>query len=182
VTAANAILNWKANDAGNPSPIADSAIIELSRQMGATNGYNILDRLKYWRRETMWGNRLWAYAQVDTNDPNEIKAAVNAGGAVDLGVALASAWQGSDVWDSGSGRSYRPGSWGLHSVPIVGYDENGCYVATWGETVRLTWDALPTYCDEAYALINPAWIGEDGTSPSFLDLPALHAALRALGA
>jgi hypothetical protein len=144
------------------------------------NGYNILDRLKYWRAETMWGNRLWAYAQVDPANREEIMAAVNACGVVDIGVALATAWQGKEVWDNGSGPRYRPGSWGLHSVPIVGYDESAAYVATWGNVVMFPWDALPRYSDEAYALINPEWIGPDGTTPSFLDLPALHAALSEL--
>jgi hypothetical protein len=182
VTAANALVNIRANDSGLVEPMTDSAIIDLSRRMGAMDGYNILDRLKYWRRETMWGNRLWAFAQVNPADAEEIKATVNYCGVCDIGVALASAWRGQNVWENGTGRNYTPGSWGLHSVPIVGYDATACYVASWGELVTFPWDALARYSDEAYALIDPDWLGPDGTTPGFLDLPALHAALRELAA
>jgi hypothetical protein len=180
VTAANAILNMRAAASGNKNPISDNAIIELAQDMRALNGYNILDRLKYWRKHAMWANHLWAYAAIDSTNVDEIKATVDALGVADIGVALAAAWQDSPIWNNGNGRHYEPGSWGLHSIPIVGYDENAAYVASWGDVIAFPWDAVPRYCDEAWALIDPAWIGPDAHAPNFLDLPALHAALRAL--
>lgn len=174
------LLNWAANASRNKTPITDSAIIALSRDMGALHGYNILDRLKYWRRSSMFGNFLWAFAAVDLTNVEAVKSAVNAFGGLDIGVNLPSAWQDSDVWDIGSGRGYRPGSWGGHSVPIVGYDENYLFVSTWGEIVPMTWAALPVFCDEGYALIDPTWLANGAVTPSNYDLETLHRDLKAL--
>jgi len=182
VCAANIQLNMRAAATSDTSQIADAAIIALSREMDALNGYNILDRLKYWRRNTMWANRLWAFAQIDYANIQEIKATVDALGAADIGVRLANAWRDSNTWNDGHGRQYEPGSWGLHSVPIVGYDTTAAYVASWGDVITFPWDAVPKYCDEAYALIDPAWIEPDAEAPNFLDLDALHAALQAVAA
>jgi hypothetical protein len=36
------------------------------------------------------------------------------------------------------------------------------------------------YCDEAYAVLSPAWIEQNGQAPSGFDLAALQADLAAL--
>jgi hypothetical protein len=142
--------------------------------MGALNGYNILDRLNYWRKNGMWGHALWAYAAVDLQQSDLVKFGINEFGALDIGVNLPNAWQDADTWDVGTGRSYIPGSWGGHSVPLIGYDAEYLYVCTWGSIVSMTWPALRVYCDEAYVAILPDWIAKDQKSPSGFDLPALH--------
>lgn len=179
VTPAHAILAWAANESGDLRRIADSAVIELSREMGALDGYNILDRLNWWRKKGMWANRLWAYAQINPADESTMRTAINNFGCADIALSLPLAWQGADVWDTGYGRTYRPNSWGGHSVPIVGYDTNFLYVVTWGYIQTMTWQALAYYSDEAYALINPSWLaGGDATTPSGFDLTLLHADLQ----
>lgn len=181
-TAGHMLLAWRAAEFADTTRISDAAVIALSREMGALNGYSILERLKYWRRSGMWSDRLWAYAAVALNNPPLVRSAISLFGAIDLGVSLAAAWQTQELWDRGSGRAYRPGSWGEHSVPIVGYDADYLYLVTWGAVQRMTWAALPYYCDEAYVCIDRNWIGNDAIAPSGLDLPALHAALGAIGA
>jgi hypothetical protein len=178
VTAAHAILSWRANELADTQRLTDSAVIELSRQMGALNGYNILERLKYWRKIGMWSDKLWAFAAVVPADFDQIKIAINMFGLADIGVNMPNAWRGSDTWDTGNGASYRPGSWGGHSIPIVGYDPDFLYVASWGEIIRMTWAALSYYCDEAYALIDSNWLAKDAITPSGFDLPQLHADLQ----
>jgi hypothetical protein len=182
VTPAHAILVWRANELDDTRRIADAAVIELSRQMGATNGYNILDRLKYWRKESMWSNRLWAFAAIDPDDIVQIKDTINTFGVADIGINLPIAWQGAPEWTTGAGRSYRPGSWGGHSVPLAGYDEDFVYAVSWGKIIPMTWDALPEYCDEAYALIDALWIARDAVTPCGYDLQAIRAELNALQA
>lgn len=180
VTPAHAILAWRANELSDTRRISDNAVIELSREMGALNGYNILDRLRYWRKLGMWANLLWAFASVDPLDRPSIARAINTFGVVDIGVNLPLAWRNADEWTTGTGRNYRPGSWGGHSVPLVGYDKTNVYAVTWGQIVPMTWDALTTYCDEAYALIDPDWIAGDSFSPSGLDLNAMHVDLMTI--
>ena len=179
-TAAHAILSWQANETGDKRRITDSAVIDLSREMGALDGYAILDRLKYWRKIGMWANDIWAFAAIKQGDETEIRIAVNEFGAADIGINLPNAWKSQDIWTTGHGRQYEPGSWGGHSVPIVGYDPTGVYVVTWGEIVRITWQALPVYCDEAYACIDPIWISRNAKNPAGIDLTTLHADLQAI--
>lgn len=179
-TAGHEILTFRATELHDTKRITDSAVIELSRKMGALDGYNILDRLKYWRKKGMWANRLWAFTAIDQSNRDHIKTAVSIFGAADIGINLPTAWQDDPVWDVGHGPRYSPGSWGGHSVPIVGYDTQGVYIVTWGAVQRMTWQALPVYCDEAYALIDEAWIAANGFTPLGLDLTTLRADLTAI--
>ncbi len=53
VTAAHMRLTWRMNELDDSRRISDREVIELSRTMGALNGYVILDRLKWWRKKGM---------------------------------------------------------------------------------------------------------------------------------
>jgi hypothetical protein len=180
VAAANLILCWRSNAIDANKPISDTAIIELSREMGALDGYAILDRLKWWRKKSMWADEIWAFAQIDPHSTEEIKIVINEFGACDLGLQMPRAWQKQEIWTAGDGPSFYANSWGGHSVPVVGYDSEYCYLATWGAIQRITWEALQIYCDEAYVIIAPDWLASLGLTPSGLDLSALHADLMAL--
>jgi hypothetical protein len=179
-TAAHMIMCWRANESGLLDPIADAAVIELAREMGALEGFQIIDRLKYWRKNDMWANHLWAFAQVDQFNEQHTRIAINNHGALDIGLALPRRWQQTQIWDFGIGPGYRHASWGYHSVPIVGYDADYLYLITWGRVQRMTWPALQAYCEEAYVLIDPCWFEADGLCPAGLDLTALAAAVRAI--
>jgi hypothetical protein len=177
-TAGHCLLDWRANDLNDLVRITDSAVIALSEEMGALDGYYILDRNKYWQKEGMWGNKLDAFASIDSKNFDIIKEVVFAFGCADIGLAMPAAWSYSDIWDVGSGRSYKPYSWGGHSVPIVGYDVDYVYVITWGCVQRITWEALAYYCDEAYCLLNRCWTNEDSIAPSIIDLTSLSELLQ----
>lgn len=178
VTAGHMRLTWRANELDDTARISDADVVALSQTMGALNGYAILDRLKYWRKTGMWGNKLWAFMELDQRSENLIKIAVDSFGAADIGLMMPAAWKSSEIWRTGTGPNYRPNSWGGHSVPVVGYDELYCYVITWGEIQRITWDAIGMYSDEAYATINPDWLAADALTPSGFDLAKLHADLQ----
>jgi hypothetical protein len=177
VSAAHEILLWNACARSKIKPISDQQIIELSAQLGALNGYNILDRLNYWRQYGMWRNAILAYAAINPQQPDEVKQTIALGGIADIGLNLPLAWRHSKTWDIGHGPAYRPGTWGGHSVPLVGYDHNQAICITWGREQAITWPALYEYCDEGYAIIDPSWIQPDGNAPSGLDLNALLADL-----
>lgn len=179
-TAAHTQQTWLANDARLPDPIADDAVIDLSEEMGALNGYSILERNKWWRKNSMFGTNLWAFLTFNTHDADYHRYAIANLGCSDIGLALPAAWKNQETWSTGSGRGYRPGSWGLHSVPLIGYDADYFYCVTWGRIQAITHAALVDYSDEAWALLHPAWLGDDNRTPTGLDLTSLHAALRAL--
>lgn len=177
VTAAHALQTWRANELQRPEPISDNAVIQISRELGALHGFSILERNQIWQKKSLFGERLWLYAQINPHNQDLLKATINTFGCADLGIALALAWRSQEIWDTGRGRLYRPGSWGLHSVPIVAYDENTVTAVTWGNLQKISWKAVAEYCDECYALISPAWIAADAISPSGFDLPGLKQVL-----
>ncbi len=182
VCAAHMLDSAIANESDpNAKRISDADVISLSRTMGALNGYNILDRLNWWRKTGMWGHKIQAFASVNLHNRDLIKYTINAFGSIDLAVNLPIAWQGTDTWECGNGRSYNPGSWGGHSIPALGYDDSWIYVCTWGEIIPCSWDALDLYFDEQYAVILPEWFAADAKSPSGFDSAALMKDLVAIG-
>ena len=182
VTAAHAILAWRACELMDTRRITDAAAIDLSEQMGAMNGFSILNRLKYWRTKGMWSDRLWAFTAVDPRSKLDHQLAITYLGASDIGLQLPTAWRTQEIWSTGIGRKYHPNSWGPHSVPLVEYDDRYAYCITWGRRQRITWEAITEYCDEAFAMIDANWLAQQGVSPPGLDLPALCNALRTIGA
>lgn len=180
VTAAHMLDTWNANTNPELPPINDDSIIDLSREMRALNGYMIIDRLKWWRKKLMWGHDLWLFAQFDPHSPDLHTRSIALTGTSDIGLELPIAWQNAPVWTDGTGPAYRNGSWGLHSVPLVGYDEQYVYCATWGRLQPITAPALERYCDEAWMTVAPAWLRGDGRSPSGLDLETLYDELQAV--
>ncbi len=177
-TTGHLLMAWNAAVNGNVGTISDQAVIELSRDMGALRGFNIIDRLNYWQNTGMFGNNLWAWADIRSDKVTDHRFSIWAFGATDIGLQLPAAWQEADVWDTGAGRAYRQNSWGPHSVPLIGYDESFFYCVTWGRLQKLTYAAVEDYCDEAYAIIDPDWLEASGVSPSLFDLPQLHRDLR----
>jgi hypothetical protein len=176
-TAAHMLNCWSSNESDCDFGLTDSDVIALSREMGALNGYNILDRLKWWRRQSMWNNYSWAYARFNASDPAMMEIAVHVFGAADIGLNMCRAWQHEDIWTTDNDSAHRPGTWGGHSVPVVGYDADFYYILTWGRVQRIYRNALGRYCDEAYVIINPEWFKRDGRTPTGLDLERLHADL-----
>ena len=179
-TAAHEILAWKGQAKNDVNQIADTAVIELSREMGALDGYAILDRLNYWRQKGMWADMLGAFASVASDDIETMKNAIAIFGTLDIGLAMPAAWRDSSTWDSGRGRRYHRGSWGLHSVPLVGYDDEYANLVSWGEVYQITWEAVEEYSDERYALIDPSWFDPNGHTPSGYDLTTLQADLTTI--
>ena len=178
VSKAHMIMAWLSNTRKQDYSIADSYVITESRAIGGLNGFNILASVKLWRKRGFFGDKIWAFADLSLNNALFIQAAVSYFGCVELGVNLPNAWKGADVWNIGNGRDYTPGSWGGHSVPIVGYDSQYVYVISWGEIIPMTWDALPIFCDEAYTFIDANWLSSTGNTPVGLNLELIHQKLR----
>jgi len=178
--ASHEIHLWSANT-GQARVIDDAEVVATYlRYSPRDSGYNILDRLKLWRRDGLWDQKLWAFAALDPHNHTLVRSAISLFGTLDVGVNLPSAWQGAELWDTGPGWRYKPGTWGGHSVPIIAYSADFLVAVTWGDTVRLTWRALDYYFDEAYALIDPLWLRLNGTTPDGLDLPGLRHDLDAI--
>lgn len=179
-TAANMCETFAFKASGKQFGLSNERVIELSRTMGALNGYSILERNKWWRKKAMWNNYSWAYARVNPQRRDFMKATIFALGAADIGVNMPRGWMNQEIWGTGSGAAWRPNSWGPHSICLVGYDAEFYYALTWGRVQMIRHAAIDEYCDEAYAVVNPLWFSQMGLTPSGIDFAHLHEYLLAL--
>lgn len=141
-----------------------------------------LDVLNYWRSAGIAGHKIAGYVSVNPKNQTHVQQAIDLFGGLYLGMALPNAWQGAPSWsqpDNQDGDN-APGSWGGHAVPAVAYNGDGLTVITWGEALHMTWGAVSTYCDEAYAIVTQDWIEATGKSPSGFDLSQLLIDLKSV--
>jgi hypothetical protein len=184
VTAAHIIDSAKANESANLDRISDARVIKVSTEVGALNGYVILDRLKIWRNSGMWRTKILGFTQVAKRNHDLIRSAIHIFGHCDIGIWMPVAWQHAASWDIGVGPAYRKGSWGGHSVPILGYENTpkgiNYYICTWGKIIILTEAAVNSYVDEQYVSILPSWYEHDRRTPSGFRLKDLQADIAEL--
>jgi hypothetical protein len=174
VTKGHMIMTWVSSLRHKDDRISDEDVVTESRSLGALKGFNILSSLKIWRKRGILSEKIWAFADIRLDDTLIVQAAIFYFGCIEIGVNLPLAWKGADTWDTGNGRDYRPGSWGPHSVPIVGYDVDYVFVVSWGELIPMTWRALREYCDEAFVAISVKWLSVEGNNPAGLNLELIH--------
>lgn len=179
---------------GSPVVPSDDAVAAqyFALTGGADNGLPLLDVMNAWRQNGLMGNKIGAYAAVSLSDHAEVAAAIWLFGGIDVGVQLPLAWQGTPNWVAPArhfvfswfpwARQWVKGSWGGHSIPIVGYDATSLYGVSWGQVVTISWAAWDAYFVEAYAPLDSLWVDGTKPAPSGFDLAALTADLQAIGA
>jgi hypothetical protein len=179
--AGHMIEAWTAAAAGNAVEVSERAVIEAfdavkvvdpaSGEEGAVE----LDVLGLWRSAGIGGHRIGAFALVTLADHELVRTAAALFGGVYIGLQLPLSARSQQVWDwTGSlDGPAAPGSWGGHAVDVVGYDDVGLTVVTWGALQQLTWEFWDFYCDEAYAILSVDFLA-NGKSPQGLDLAALR--------
>jgi hypothetical protein len=184
------IMAWSKGAAGKPLVLTDSVIVDAyatgtgyNPATGAgDNGSNLLNVLGQWHTDGIGGNKNAAYGALDLRDPTQTKEAVHYYGGAYVGVMLPqSAMQQTDANLTWTTPWFSP-IIGGHAFPVLSYDANHLWCVTWGKVQAITWDFYFRYCDEAYAVIDPAWFAVSGVSPSNLNLDALVADLSAMAA
>jgi hypothetical protein len=143
------------------------------------HGAAMLDVLNYWHKQGIGQHRILGYTGLSTN-ADAVREAIYLFGNVYAGFDLPRSAQQQLVWDvvAADGEA---GSWGGHSVLIVGYDADGLVAVTWGGLKRLTWNFLDAYCDEAFAVLSNDFINQSThVNPDNFDLISLQRDLRML--
>lgn len=125
-------------------------------------------------------NRLAAFVEIDPRALDDVKRTIADCGVAYIGIKVpaylpAAGWP--PVWDIQSGNGQDTGG---HAVILAGYDEQGAKAISGGRFYTMTWAFFGKYCDEAYALADPAWIAAKGTTPGGLDVAALAGQMAAL--
>src|SRR5579862_1160886 len=146
--AGHMIEAWTAAAAGSAVEISDQAVLQAFDAVKIVDpetgeeGAIELDVLTYWRRQGIGGHRIGAFALVALADRDLVRVAAYLFGGLYIGLQLPLSARDQQVWDwtGGYDGPDAPGSWGGHAVDVVGYDESGLTVVTWGALQRLTWD------------------------------------------
>ena len=192
--AGHLIMEWNANEQRTVTPTDKEIVHAYSKITGYVPGDPSTDHgavetdvLNYWRKHGIGAHKIMAYVSVDPQNLEHVRAALDLFGGCYIGLQLPISAQQQDEWTVPAGGPTgdgKPGSWGGHAVPVVGYDSQGLTCITWGDRKVMTWQFWTTYCDEAYAVLSRDFLsagGGDPTAPNGFDLPALEGDLGALG-
>lgn len=185
---------WTGNATGTAFAASDEQIVH---DYSAISGYvvgdsttdqgcNEQEALKFWTREGFAdGSKLAGWVGVDAGNPEIVRQAYFLFENLFLGIELPDAWlespQDGDTWDVAGDANPDNG----HCVVVVGYNDVGVQVCTWGLVITITWAALAKYAShtsggEMYALLSPDEVGPDAVAPNGFDLTCLQSDLAAL--
>lgn len=192
--AGHLIQEWTA-DSGSMVVIPDEKIISLYSAItgyvpgddSTDQGAVCLDVLNYWRKTGMDGHKLYAFTALEPGNVLHVTTATYLFGGIYLGLQLPlfckrqirpggtfSLVPGWDLTAAG-----KPGSWGGHAIPVVGFSPTGVDIITWGMKMRMSWHFFQAYVDEAYAPLSHDWApGGILKAPAGFNLAELSADLK----
>lgn len=121
--------------------------------------------LRYFEAHGFGGNHKLFWTNIDPHNHGAIRDATYfLGGGCAVTVGLPNSIKTQRAWRV-SGSNNVKGSYGWHTVDVVGYSDVGLVVCTWGQLVMMTWAFYDKYVGVAYAVLGWDWIGASGTSP-----------------
>jgi hypothetical protein len=145
------------------------------------NGTVIQEALDYWRKTGVGGHQILAFAEVDTSNMDEVRAALSTFGSLTIGFEFPDS--AMDQFNRGERWDYVPGARieGGHCVD-GGLYGNGVdlKVVTWGDIQEMTQAFWDKYVFEAWVVITSEWLSAQGFSPTGLDLHGLGQELSEL--
>lgn len=162
-------------------------------------GTVIQDALNYWRKVGVGGHRILAFAEVDVTNPEEVDAALNLFGHLQLGinfpdtamdqfnngepwdVAPHSRIEGGHAVDLGWAQTVMQSQLQRGRPTVVGKNTHGNYeVITWAGVQEMTPAFWRKYVSECWVVISEEWLSVAGASPPGLDAVALNDAFESL--
>jgi hypothetical protein len=184
---------WTANSGKKVVP-SETAVVALYRHfvpIGSDHGCDMMRMLKGWRLIGLGGDKITAYASLETGNLTEVRDAVNLFGGAYIGLALPQfADPGGNIDIStipwvvplgGPVGNAAPGSSGQgHCVNAVAYDARNLYVVTWGAIKPMSWQFYSAYADEAYAIVSNDFL-KNGKAPNGFNLRQLMSDLGEVG-
>lgn len=176
---------WSANDTGIPIIGTDSEVLAAYRIWNPgnrDNGCVITDVLDYNRdRGLKMGGQLRkidGYVAVNWTNKLETQVALYLFGANPIGVNLPQDWLNNAIWDLTNSPIV-----GGHDIPVVGFNQDGVQVSSWGRIYTITWRAFVSrkFIEEQYAVLSPDWYNSDKLAPNFIDAATLRSDLTKIG-
>jgi hypothetical protein len=162
---AHAISVWS-HLIGHHKRPSTASVIKLYRHLtgGEDTGLNMLDVLNYWRKFSFDGDKILAFAKLDSHNHKHIKQAIQIFGGVYTGFQC----QENVLSDFDAGTTWTPGrlTQDGHAVYAHAYDADTISVLTWGNKQKGTWDWVDECCDEMYVILPPE-AKQPGFAPGF---------------
>ncbi len=140
---------------GRKSIMSRDAVVKLYLHLtgGIDSGLNALDVLNYWRKHSVSGDEILAFASINPRNHLHVKQAIALFGGVYLGFQVPrdciEQFDAHVPWTAG------PLTTDGHAVFAVGYTRDVLTVLTWGNIQRATWQWWDECVDEAYAIVPP---------------------------
>jgi hypothetical protein len=144
----------------------ESEVIKIYRKLSGCkdSGLVMLDFMKYWHKNPLFGHKIEAFGRVDYKNEKLVKQCIQLFGGIDLGFLV----QNDAIKDFESGTPWTPGpnDGGGHCVIAAAYDKDYYYILTWGGIIRATKAWWLAQIDEAFAILPPEY-KEPGFAPGF---------------
>jgi hypothetical protein len=143
------------------------------------NGAACTTVLDYWQKTgvTAGGalHKIVGYASLDVSSLAQLRYAAFTFGGLYLGINCpAECQRNTNNWDFAPGLPIEGG----HCIVQLGQGADGGHVDSWGMNIPVSNQFILGYVDEAYVVISPDWLNQQGKSPSGLDLDGLLAAMK----
>ena len=149
-------------------------------------GTNYADALAYWKKHGIpmldsTGkeviHKILGWASLDLGSIAQQRYACDLFGGTLMGIQCPQSAE-----DDTSNWTYDPNSpiIGGHGINRAGQGGAGWHIGSWGLWIQGTWEFSLKLADEDYCVVTPFWIGQQGKSPSGLDLNGLVAAMKLL--
>lgn len=182
------MVNWYGQTQN--APVSDPDVLTMYKAISGYNGSprtdvgaTLQDALSYWRKTGVGGNKITAFAQVNSRDINLVKNCIAIFGSVFTGFNFASdlmtQFEAGQPWTIPTSRQGQQIDGG-HCVPIIGYDANYLTCITWGAVQKIDYKCFSKYWDEVWVPIDLDWLRAVGTSPAGVDTATLNADYQAL--
>lgn len=184
----NAVMVITANGDGLVTP-SDDDVVKAYEVVGhydpndpnTDQGATELDAMRFMVDNGLAGVRCDAFADVDHTNLEQFKQSISLMGFGYIGVQITQ----EDMDDFQANRAWQSlnldNVLGGHALCVVGYDDTGITVITWGQRQNATWGWFETHCDEAHCCIFFPWVVNSmNTSPDGFDKAQLEADLKAL--
>jgi hypothetical protein len=183
---------WSFNSNPPMVSVTDAEAIELySASSGYVPGNPATDQggdeqtvLTYWLNNSVAGNKLAAFVEVDVKDTDAVKSAIFGSGCVYVGFDVPAWLDSPQAKAPGATWALQPAAnnsiIGGHAVVLAGYDDMRVIVISWGAKYFMTWGFFGQFMDEVYALADTEWVKQTGQTPGGVPLDVLEQQMQAL--
>lgn len=191
--AGHGIMSWT-DDAKN---LVTPSLVSIINAYVAVSGYNpstgqndngaaCTTVLDYWKDTGINGHKIAGYTYVNVHNGVELKQAIYTFGLIYIGIQLPVALQSQineSTWTIPNAETtsltgdWAPGSWGGHCVIVIGYNEHGLDIVSWGKRYTMSWAFWKCYIQEAYAIISEDFLS-NGKAINGLNITQLQSDLN----